>query len=87
MHDIFTVGVPLIAILAGILFARSDVKDLRKNMQRLEDKMDARFAEVNARINRIEAELSKIDDHLIQFHAITGKLDGRLDALERQQQR
>ena len=32
MHDIVTVGIPLIAILAGILFSRSDIKELRAEM-------------------------------------------------------
>ncbi len=29
MHDVIVVGVPLLAILAGILFNRNDFKDLR----------------------------------------------------------
>ena len=29
MHDVVNVGIPLIAILAGILFNRSDVNGLR----------------------------------------------------------
>jgi hypothetical protein len=33
MHDVVIVGIPLIAILAGILFNRSDIKDLRAEMR------------------------------------------------------
>ena len=32
MHDVIIVGIPLIAILAGMFFNRSDGKDLRKDM-------------------------------------------------------
>lgn len=42
MHDLTTIGVPLIAILAGVLFNRSDTKELRAEM-------NARFNEINTR--------------------------------------
>ena len=33
MHDVVIVGIPLVAILAGILFSRSDIKDLRSEIR------------------------------------------------------
>jgi hypothetical protein len=69
MHDVVVVGIPLIAILAGILFNRSDLKDLR--------------AEMNARFNKIEDRLTGIDADLRQFYHLAGKLEGRMDALEK----
>ena len=33
MHDTFTIGIPVLAILAGILLNRSDVKELRNEMR------------------------------------------------------
>jgi hypothetical protein len=69
MHDIVIVGIPLIAILAGILFARSDIKELR--------------AEMNARFNKVDQRFESIHDDLRQFYHLTGKLEGRMDAIEK----
>ena len=69
MHDIVTVGIPLIAILAGILFSRSDIKELR--------------AEMSARFNKVEDHLGRIDADLRQFYHLTGKLEARMDAYDK----
>jgi hypothetical protein len=76
MHDVVIVGVPLVAILAGILFNRNDVKDLRTELK------DFRV-EVNARFNKVEDHLARIDSDLRQFYHLSGKLEGRMDALEK----
>ena len=76
MHDIVTVGVPLIAILAGVLFTRSDVKELRTEM-------NARFGEMTNRFNKVEDHLGRIDADLRQFYHLTGKLEARMDSLEK----
>jgi hypothetical protein len=80
MHDVVVVGIPLLAILAGILFNRSDIKDLRAEM-------NARFNQiegnVNDRFNRIEDRLAGIEADIRQFYHLTGKLEGRIDALEK----
>ena len=76
MHDVVIVGIPLIAILAGILFARSDTKDLR-------GEMNARFAEVNKRFDKVEDHLGRIDSDLRQFYHLTGKLEARMDGIEK----
>ena len=46
MHDVVVVGIPLIAILAGILFNRSDVRDLRTELKELRAEMQARFMKI-----------------------------------------
>ena len=69
MHDVVVVGIPLIAILAGILFNRSDVKDLRNDMQ-------SRFNDMQARFNKVDDHLGRIDADLRQFYHLTGKLEG-----------
>lgn len=97
MHDLVLVGVPLIAILVGILFSRSDIKDLRAEMvarfadvqirfadvQTRFNEVDARFNSVEARFNKIEDHLSRIDADLRQFYHLTGKLEARMDALDK----
>ena len=69
MYDVDIVGIPLAAILAGILFNRSDVKDLRGEMKDLRSEMAALRSEVHAGFARVDADLR-------QFFHVTGKLDG-----------
>jgi hypothetical protein len=76
MHDIIIVGVPLLAILAGILFSRGDTRDVRLEISGLRSEMNARHAEV---MNRF----SQIDSDLRQFYHLTGKLEARMDTLEK----
>jgi hypothetical protein len=57
MHDVVVVGIPLIAILAGILFSRSDSKDLRGEVKDLRSEMLARFSKVEDHLGRIDADL------------------------------
>jgi hypothetical protein len=61
MHDLVIVGVPLIAILAGILLNRSEVKDLRSEVvsqiKELRIEMNVLRSEMNARFNAIDAGL------------------------------
>ncbi len=76
MHDALTIGVPVLAILAGILFNRSDVKDLRTEIKELRAEMRARFDQVDTRFNRVDADLR-------QFYAVTGKLEGRVDEISK----
>ena len=80
MHDIVTVGIPLIAILAGILFSRSDIKELRAEMSARVNKIDG---DVNARFNKVEDHLGRIDADLRQFYHLTGKLEARMDAFDK----
>jgi hypothetical protein len=69
MHDVVIVGIPLVAILAGILFNRNDVKELRVEAA-------GRHAEVLVRLGNIDADLR-------QFYHLAGKLEGRMDAIEK----
>jgi len=73
MHDVLIVSVPLITILAGLFFNRSEMQALRAEM-RIEIK-DLR-AEINARFDRVDAELR-------YFHGVMGKHEARLEALEK----
>jgi uncharacterized protein YdcH (DUF465 family) len=83
MHDVVIVGIPLLAILAGILFNRSDTKELRAEMNAFRGEVNARFNEVNARFNKVDDHLGRIDADLRQFYHLTGKLEARMDSLEK----
>ena len=80
MHDVIIVGVPLVAILAGILFSRSDIKELRAEMIARFNKIDG---DVNSRFNKVEDYLGRIDADLRQFYHLTGKLEARMDAFDK----
>jgi hypothetical protein len=69
MHDVVVVGIPLIAILTGILFNRGDIRDLR--------------AEMIARFDKVDERLDRTDADLRQFYHLSGKLEGRMDAIEK----
>lgn len=76
MHDVVVVGIPLVAILAGILFGRNDVKELRAEMNTFR-------SDVTSRFNRVDDHLGRIDADLRQFYHLTGKLEARMDAIEK----
>ena len=90
MHDVIIVGVPLLAILAGILFNRGDVKDLRSEIKDLRSEIkDVRSeikdlrSDMQARFNKMEGHLDRIDADLRQFYHLTGKLEARMDSFEK----
>lgn len=80
MHDVLIVGLPMLMILAGILMNRADVKELRAEMKAelggMRQEANARHSEVLARFNVLEADMG-------QFYHLTGKLEARMDALEK----
>jgi hypothetical protein len=76
MHDNVVLGVPLIAIFAGILFNRVDLRELRVEM-------NSRFSKIEDRFTRVEDHLARIGTDLRQFYHLTGKLEGRMDAIEK----
>jgi hypothetical protein len=94
MHDTLTIGIPLMAILAGVLLNRQDVYKLGERLDarisRLEDKMDAGFAKADARMDagfaradaRMDAGFERLHNDLRQFDRTLGQHDARLDSLE-----
>ncbi len=83
IRDIVVVGVPLIAIFSGILFNKSDVKELRSELKELRGEMKAEFNTMDDRFNRIDDHMGRIDADLRQFYHLTGKLEARMDAIEK----
>jgi len=65
VHDTLTVGIPVLAILFGILFNQRAV-------DKLEARMDARFNAVDARFNGIEGRFNGIEG---QFNGVDARLD------------
>ncbi len=71
MHDVVVVGIPLIAILAGILFSRSDTKDLRSEIRSeirdLRNEIRDTRAEIKDLRREMNDQLGRIDANLRQF--------------------
>ncbi len=96
MHDVLIVTVPLVAILAGILFNRSDMHSFRSEfkteLKELRSEMKTQIGELRAEMksdivelrSEMNARFDRVDAELRYFHGLTGKLEGRIDALEKQ---
>ncbi len=76
MHDTITVGLPMLAILFGILLNQRAVDKLDAKVDKLESRMDSQFNTVNARLDRMQADLA-------QFYRDLGDHGARIDALEK----
>ena len=80
MHDVVIVGIPLLAILAGILLNRSDASAIRAELQNeikgVREDARTRHAELLTRFNVLESDMR-------QFYHLTGKLEARMDAIEK----
>jgi len=95
MHDVLIVSVPLITILAGLFFNRSEMQhfrsEMKAEMKELRSELRAEVgvlrSEMNARFDRMDAEMNsrfdRIDAELRYFHGVTGKLEGRVESLEK----
>ena len=74
MHDLVIVGVPLLAILAGMFFNNQQIA-------RVESRLEGR-------LDRIQAELtamrSEFHHEFEQFYRTLGQHDARIDNLEKQ---
>ncbi len=73
MHENFQFGATLIAILAGILFARNDQKELRADFRRMEDRLEGRIDRIDGRIDRLDNEVK----------GLRSQFDGELKALRK----
>ena len=86
MHDIFTIGIPVLAILAGILLNRSDVKELRNEMRSelgsLRNSFQSEIRDLRSEMNR---RFDAVDAELRYFHGKIGAHEARLDLLEKKQ--
>jgi hypothetical protein len=61
MHDALVVGVPLAAILAGILLNKQDVSALRSEMVSFRAEMNARFDSIHRDMREFYGEQARHD--------------------------
>ena len=76
MHDALTIGIPVLAILLGILWNQQGLRDLRDETASLRNEMIIRFGGTDARIDRVQSDLNGRLDRM-QAH-----LNGRLDRMQ-----
>ena len=81
MHDVVIVGIPLLAILAGIRLNRSDAAairaELRDGIKGVREDALTRHAELLTHFNVLDFDMR-------QFYHLTGKLEARMDSIEKQ---
>ena len=69
MHGAITVGVPVLAILFGLLFNQ-------RGLDKLESRVDARFNGIDGRLDRMHSDLS-------MFYRILGEHGADIENLKR----
>jgi len=79
MHDVVIVGIPLIAILAGILFNRSDFTKLREDLK--SDIKEVRSERKDFR-SEVRTRFDVVDAELRYFQGSMGKLEACVDSIE-----
>jgi hypothetical protein len=69
MHEYIPVVVTLVAILAGILMNKADLRELK--------------ADMNARFDRLEAKQDRMQADLSEINRVLGQHDKSIELLER----
>jgi hypothetical protein len=76
MHDTITVGVPVLAILLGILLNQRGLERLDLRIDKLEAKIESRFVHMEGPIDRIQADMA-------QFYRILGEHSAKIENLQK----
>jgi hypothetical protein len=69
MHDTITVGIPVLAILFGIL-------SNQRGLDRLEGRVDSRFDRLEKRMDNMQSDLSR-------FYQILGEHSGKIEMMQK----
>jgi hypothetical protein len=76
MHDAYTIGIPVLAIVLGILLNRSDVKDIRAEIAN----MRTEIVSVRTEIANMRSEFHR---EFREFYRTLGQHDIRIENLEK----
>jgi len=93
MHDVIVVGLPLLAILAGIFFNNSRFDRLETRVDRVQSDLTARIEIVQSgltvRIERVQSDLTarmdRMQADLGNFYGILGEHKAKIENLEKPQ--
>ena len=72
MHDNFQFAATIVTILAGILFARTDIKQLRADFRRMD-----------ARINEVASDVKALRKDYTEFYAEQRRHDEAIETLKK----
>jgi hypothetical protein len=93
MHDVIVVGLPVLAILAGIFFNNSRFDRLETRVDRVQSELNAKIEMVQSslttRIEKVQSDLTgrmdRMQADLGNFYGILGEHKAKIDNLEKQQ--
>jgi len=83
MHDAITVGIPVLAILFGVLWNNQGLRDLKGDLKDLRGEMLGQRAELMGHLLRLETKFDRMQSDLAQFYRILGEHGARIDNLEK----
>ena len=84
MHDAITVGVPVIAILFGILYNQKGVSDLKADLIRRMDEHKADLkAELRSLKERVTSRITVLERDYREFYRTQAQLELRMDGFEK----
>jgi len=69
-----------LTILAGILLNNKGLADLKREYK---EDLRTEISRIDARLNVMDARLTAIQSDLNQFYGTMGRLEGRIEALEK----
>ena len=92
MHDVFTLGAPLLVVLVGLIYNGQQVRELRGEMRGMRDELrgemhgmrDELRGDIQRLTTRMDLRLDGLHHDLTEFSREQGQHDARLDALEKQ---
>jgi hypothetical protein len=62
MHDAYTIGIPLIVIIAGIFFNRADFQSLRSELKDLRTEVRSALKDMRSEIGTLRSEINGLRD-------------------------
>lgn len=87
MHDNFQFGMTMLAILAGILFARRDAaetrSEIKSEVQRLDTKIDKLDGKVERLADRFDGDLKALRKDYTEFYAEQRRHDEAIETLKK----
>ncbi len=83
MHDNFQFAATIVTILGGILFARNDIKELRADFRRMEDRLDGRPNKVGGEVRQLDCELKAMRKDYTEFYAEQRRHDKAIETLKK----
>ncbi len=76
----YGVSIPIVVFLISTFLSN---RSLTAKLEGLAVRLDGRIDGLTARLNSIDSKLAVIEGDLRTFHSVTGRLEGRLDEINK----